>query len=400
MGGFESGTTESFPFRDRRIRFRRVLILSRWAHEWRAILRCAVFKGLERRRDSYRGISEGVDRYLAAAWFNHANNPQWATHAAMILGGAEITAGFRAKRGWQENDRCRWCGEEESAYHRFWQCTRWQETRELWQEHMHVLELPRLLMHFGIAMQSDALPPILTLLVQGLLISISVQATHAEKEGDPDQCPPLPVPEDAYRILQSLRGHKGVREPRLQHYSIQMEDTQQENQPNVMQVGPHMVKQEGGACECDWCGLAVAGRDLSRYVKTPCQPGARAPPLKRHLEPTGTQMPLWKIPKHAGLAHDYEGGRGREIRCKICGAAWLWSQRHRLAKSVCQGSKHEEHARRSRADDMLPLQHNGHMPMLHPRRNHIACMNCGKQTKGDTIRSLRVFRRPCPGIPP
>ena len=98
---------------------------ARWAHKWRAILRTAVFRLVEGRREAYAGISRGVDRTLTAVWFNHAQ-----TELSLRFGltmriipnvhpcsdgprGAEITASYRSKRGRQEDSRCRWCGEEE-----------------------------------------------------------------------------------------------------------------------------------------------------------------------------------------------------------------------------------------------------------------------------------------------
>ena len=111
-------------------------------HVIRESMRWAALRALEQRRPwQYAGIGGGPNRFTLCRVMETFKSDKELDLARQILAGAVWTGERANKRGLAREEPCPHCGEvPEDEEHIFWNCKRWEETREAWRP--RVEELP------------------------------------------------------------------------------------------------------------------------------------------------------------------------------------------------------------------------------------------------------------------
>ena len=227
-----------------------------------------------------------------------------------------------------------------------------------------------------------------------MLLHMSLAATiEYTKSGDQHDlehmCVPNPTMIDTWAVHKLCRDvHEEPMQP-----TLMLEPSTRE----TFALGQHSVRRCGVRLACEECARVYSVRHTYRYAYVKYEHADKPKPAKLPPPPEPAKQ-VWQIPKHSKRPHKYDVAASKTIGRHTCKAQWQWSQRHRLAFSVCAGSTHAEETRRQGVDWELPLQRRGHMVALHPKGNFLVCTICGLKTGGEKVRTIDRFGT-CPGFP-
>ena len=350
--------------------------MKKWKHLWRVWIRQKLYAQLASRQERFAPLHGGVNRKASKLLWMITENTQWKHHLQMILSGAQITACSRHWMKKQQSDTCEHCHvEPETQQHRMMSCQEWASIREVWTPMLESLP-PDITMTYGIVPAALTLSPNDLLVTQAMLLHISLCATLADTKSEDDNLSGAFVLPDP-SMVQEWKRHRLCRDI---EEDVDMPSTQHVTpDANLFTLGQHMVRRLGERLACEDCTRTYSVRHAYRYAHVPCERMQRPSPaiLPKPLE---LDRQTWQIPRHSKRPHVYVVAADKKITCKICRSRWQWSQRHRLAFSICAGSTHAEQARRAQVDWNLPLMRKGHIPAMHTTGRYLTCLACGLDT--------------------
>ena len=325
--------------------------IAEWQHRWREALRNGLFVAAERRRPSYVGLAQGLNRPASRLLYDITEVQQWHFHLVSIASGACITEHAKAYGHDGARQPCPWCDDPlEDDWHRHWVCPHWQDVRDLWMEGCDYDAIPVLLRRYGLVPMEHDLRPEQILRCQAMLLHIELFAMADQCKtlrADPIHCLPQPGLIPSWLRSKPCRKLKRV-------YPEEPMPIVRELHP--LAVGQHWIVPEAPTSyRCQTCAKSYSLSSLSSFPLCPCLPG-RIVGVKVSAPRSSPKMvQYWRYVRHGKCGHVYGDVRpGHYIDCLKCGATWTWAQRHALPNKMCVRSKIKELARRAAYDESLP----------------------------------------------
>ena len=355
-----------------------------WRHNWREILRRAVYRNLAARRPSFSGIEGGIDKKLSSLLYGLLCDPRQQLHVAITLTVSQVTGASAHMMGQAQDDSCPHCDHpSEDQYHFFWQCPYWQEIRDLWFPEVPYA-YPRVTPCHGLVPLGAPITKQQVLKVQAFQLHLSLLRRRLEVGPIPGETIPGLEMLEVWHTKRAFTNL--VCEPNLELNGER--DIRWELEEQQQWVGNHRLSRASASVlACDFCGSRYALGSSYRFAY--CECNQDMPQMPTSSLPAAPQriQDLWPLPRHDGLRHDFEVV-GRVILCKVCGARWKWSQRFRLPSIRCPGSRQMEQLRRQVLDESLPLVRNGHVPKIHAEFSALQCQVCNWETQGENVRAF------------
>ena len=304
----------------------------KWCHNWREILRRAIARKAVERRPLFQGIQDGIDRRASTLLYDAIENQQWRYHLIAITGDAVITKATLAKMFTDVLPDCPYCGQEETAWHRHWECENWQHLRDLWLPEHDPQHLPLLLRQNGILLVGHGLPVGLILRVQALMLHIDLMALsvdHAAVKRQPIHEWPHPALIQVWMNKPSVRKHRPEPVLQLEPLSPPLPD-------EPIQIGEHLLEPNGTGFWCLLCGKTYSEPHMDKFSACPCDPdvGPRSKALT--VKPSKNSLMLWQFRFRKGPGHVYMPVKpgGKDRLPKLWGCLAMAPKAHLAAPEV------------------------------------------------------------------